>query len=586
MEGASPLGYADLLVNDLQEAVLSLRPEVGEALAALREVGAGATLVTGSGPTAVGLFEHIVAADRAAGALPPRYANAIVSASRGPRDRLCRDEPELGQSCASTRCCVVIALLAIAYCGVRRRAACRSTPRSSSTTSPTASGDWTYLVVSVLAFLETGAFVGLVFPGETAVIVAGAIAGQGETSIVITIALVWFSAWAGDSVSFWIGTKLGRDFILRHGHRVRITPERFAQVEDYFSRHGGKTILIGRFLGLVRALAPFIAGSSGMRYRAFLPYSVLGTGLWSATFSLLGYFLAENIHVAEDIAGRGIFVFGTVVVVVVGTIVAVRYMRVPGEPGEAGGAAGGEPVRRAGGGAGPQDRAAGPVPLEAGHAGEPGARVHQRDGGARGGAVHRRRLRRDASDNDPGPTRGDETAFEVADDLRSDWFTDVNKGVTKLGSAPVTLAVALVAAVWLGIGTALAGAGGVGRRVALVHLAVPILKEVARSAAAAGRAGGRGRGCWPSGHAAYAIIYPWLALTAATRLRSRLTYGTVLVVAAVLLAAAIGLSRVYLRRPLPERRELGRGAGRRERSPLCAAVALVVVHFRNNVPRE
>ena len=89
-------------------------------------------------------------------------------------------------------------------------------------------GQWTYLVVSVLAFLETGAFVGLVFPGETAVIVAGAIAGQGETAIVLTIALVWLSAWAGDSASFWIGTKLGRSFILRHGHRVRITPERFA----------------------------------------------------------------------------------------------------------------------------------------------------------------------------------------------------------------------------------------------------------------------------------------------------------------------------------------------------------------------
>jgi 4-diphosphocytidyl-2-C-methyl-D-erythritol kinase len=78
--GASPLAYSELLVNDLQEAVVSLRPQVSEALAALREAGAAATLVTGSGPTAVGIFEHIVAADRAAGALPPRYANAIVSA--------------------------------------------------------------------------------------------------------------------------------------------------------------------------------------------------------------------------------------------------------------------------------------------------------------------------------------------------------------------------------------------------------------------------------------------------------------------------------------------------------------------------
>lgn len=77
--GASPLDYAELLANDLQGAVLSLRPEVGEALAALEEVGARVALVTGSGPTAVGLFEDIVAADRAAGELPPRYADAIVS---------------------------------------------------------------------------------------------------------------------------------------------------------------------------------------------------------------------------------------------------------------------------------------------------------------------------------------------------------------------------------------------------------------------------------------------------------------------------------------------------------------------------
>ena len=67
-------------MNDLQEAALSLRPEIGEALGALGEAGAEAALVTGSGPTAVGIFEDIVAADRAAGELPPRWANAIVSA--------------------------------------------------------------------------------------------------------------------------------------------------------------------------------------------------------------------------------------------------------------------------------------------------------------------------------------------------------------------------------------------------------------------------------------------------------------------------------------------------------------------------
>ena len=78
--GASPLSYPELLVNDLAEAALSLRPEISGALDALREAGAAVALLTGSGPTAFGLFEDIAAADRAAGALPPRYASAIVAA--------------------------------------------------------------------------------------------------------------------------------------------------------------------------------------------------------------------------------------------------------------------------------------------------------------------------------------------------------------------------------------------------------------------------------------------------------------------------------------------------------------------------
>lgn len=77
--GASPLEYADLLVNDLQGPALRLRPEIGDALTALEDAGAAVAFVTGSGPTAVGLFRSIVEADRAAGALPPRFANAIVS---------------------------------------------------------------------------------------------------------------------------------------------------------------------------------------------------------------------------------------------------------------------------------------------------------------------------------------------------------------------------------------------------------------------------------------------------------------------------------------------------------------------------
>ena len=130
-------------------------------------------------------------------------------------------------------------------------------------------------------------------------------------------------------MSFLLGRRLGREFLLRHGPRVRITRERFARVEDYFARHGGKTIVIGRFIGLVRALAPFIAGSSGMRYGYYLPFSVLGTGLWAATFGLIGYFASQSLDAAAQAAGQGTLLFGIAVGVIVGIVVAVRFLRQP-----------------------------------------------------------------------------------------------------------------------------------------------------------------------------------------------------------------------------------------------------------------
>src|SRR5918998_1420532 len=100
--------------------------------------------------------------------------------------------------------------------------------------------------VLVLAFLETGAFVGLVAPGETVVIAGGVVAGQGEIELLPLIGIVWACAVLGDTTSFYIGRRLGRPFLERHGPRVKITEERLQQVESYLQRHGGKTILIGR----------------------------------------------------------------------------------------------------------------------------------------------------------------------------------------------------------------------------------------------------------------------------------------------------------------------------------------------------
>lgn len=189
-------------------------------------------------------------------------------------------------------------------------------------------GPWTYLLVGVLAFLETGAFIGLVAPGETAMMLGGVVAGQGEISVITLIGVAWVAAVAGDCASYALGKRLGRDFLVRHGPRFQIGPERLKQVETFFAEHGGKAILIGRFVGIVRAVAPFLAGSGRMPFRRFLPYDVLGAGLWATTFIMIGYVFWQSFGRVLKIAKEGALGLGIAIIVGVGLVWLVRWMGV------------------------------------------------------------------------------------------------------------------------------------------------------------------------------------------------------------------------------------------------------------------
>ena len=441
-------------------------------------------------------------------------------------------------------------------------------------------GAWTYLVVGVFAFLETGAFVGLVAPGETVVILGGAVAGQGATSIYLTIAVVWASAFAGDSVSFLIGRHLGREFVIRHGPRFRITRERFAQVETYFSRHGGKTILVGRFVGLVRALAPFIAGSSGMRYAAFCPYSILGTGMWAATFALIGFFASRSLDRAAELAGRGAFLFGTVVVTIVVVVVAVRFL----------------------------SRAENRVRLVAAMERRPGL-LHL--------VVLGRRVQPQARfvwdrltpgglgleftaliaalavglyaliaytvvlSGDPVPTAGDTTAHDFAGEIASSFLTDLADAVTALGSLPVVLPVAFVSGVALAVKRRWAELAVLAASLVIAFVAVQGIKEgVDRPRPAGGLVGSEGP-AFPSGHAAYSVFYAWLAITVVARVRPGLTNGTAVIVAGIALTILIGVTRIYLGVHYLSDVVSGWGVGISAFSA-SAAVAIVATHVRQN----
>jgi undecaprenyl-diphosphatase len=442
-------------------------------------------------------------------------------------------------------------------------------------------GAWTYLLVGVFAFAETGAFVGLVVPGETVMLLGGAVAGQGAIDVYILIAIAWFAAWLGDTTSFFIGRRLGRDFIIRNGPRFGITNERFEKVEKYFERHGGKTIFVGRFVSLVRAFAPFIAGSSGMRYRAFVPYSVLGTGLWASAHILIGYLFSRSIDSAAKYAGKGAFLLGTLIVVVVLAVVAVRRLR-------------DEEGRRAAG------------------------RWMEEHVATRWLVALKRRFQPQLSflwdrvtpggtfgleftslmaalavalfvlvaytvivGGDAGPTPGDETAIDVVESLRAEWLVQIAKAVTQLGAAFVVLPAAVVCAALLGwrgrwpeFWVLVAG-------MAAIVLGTHELKDAVDRPRPPDSIVGTSGSSFPSIHAAYSTFYVWLGVTIVYRLRVGMARGAVVIAGGIAVAALIGLSRVYLGAHYLSDVNAGWALGAAAFS-LCASVALVVSTMRQN----
>ena len=445
-------------------------------------------------------------------------------------------------------------------------------------------GAWTYLLVGGLAFLETGAFVGLIAPGEFTVMLGGAVAQQGDISLPLLIAVTWFCAFAGDSASFMLGSRLGRDFLLRHGPRFRITEERLDQVDRYFSRYGGRTILIGRFIGLVRALAPFIAGSSRMRYRDFAPFSILGTGLWSTGLVLAGYFAASSLDAVTNAVGKGLFVFAIVVVVVVALVVAYRFLR---DPANRRNLVQEMEKRRVLRPLVTLRRLLQPQFAFLGRRltpGELGLELTSLLAALSVGLFVLIAYWSVVSGN-PGPTPGDQTALNVANDMQTAWLTDTAKVVTDLGAGWITWPLAAIAAAalawrrrWMEFWALIVGMTLI---VLLVH-GIKTWTDRPRPPDPVISASGSS---FPSGHAAYSTLYAWLAITVAIRLVPSLARRSLLVAGGILLAGLIGLTRVYLRVHWLSDVSAGWALGASCFSAV-AAVVLVVAYIRDNPRRD
>jgi membrane protein DedA with SNARE-associated domain len=155
-------------------------------------------------------------------------------------------------------------------------------------------------VLNQYGYLAVGGFIlvedfGVPAPGETILIAAAVYAGAGKLNIVLVVLVAFVAAVLGDNIGYAIGNFLGRRLVLRWGKYVFITESRLDAAESFFQRHGGKVVVVARFIEGLRQLNGIIAGISDMRWRQFLTFNAIGAAVWVAAWSALGYFAGNHI---------------------------------------------------------------------------------------------------------------------------------------------------------------------------------------------------------------------------------------------------------------------------------------------------
>ena len=150
------------------------------------------------------------------------------------------------------------------------------------------------LIVSLIIFAESGLLIGFFLPGDTLLFGAGLAASQGEISLPILIISVVIAAIVGDNVGYSIGRRMGhRIFTKKDG--IIFRKEYIETAEKFYEKHGGKTIIIARFVPIVRTFAPVVAGASKMPRERFFLFNIVGGIVWGAGLTLLGYFVGNRI---------------------------------------------------------------------------------------------------------------------------------------------------------------------------------------------------------------------------------------------------------------------------------------------------
>jgi membrane protein DedA with SNARE-associated domain len=174
----------------------------------------------------------------------------------------------------------------------------------------TSLGPWAYLLIFLLALLETAAFIGFLIPGETIVIFSGFLVSQQVFDLKFCLIATALGAIFGDSIGYEIGRRLDRGIFEKRERFFLIKRSHLEKVQSYYEIHGGKTIFFGRFSGFLRAFAPLVAGMSKMPYRKFLIYNITGGVLWTFIFTYLGFYFGSKWRLVEEWARKaGLYFF-------------------------------------------------------------------------------------------------------------------------------------------------------------------------------------------------------------------------------------------------------------------------------------
>ena len=161
-------------------------------------------------------------------------------------------------------------------------------------------GGWSYGILFAIIFCETGLVVTPFLPGDSLIFAAGTFAAVGSFNVWILLIVFIMAAIIGDTVNYWIGHTLGTAFFDEKSRfPLKIKKEHLDRTHRFYETHGGKTIILARFLPIVRTFAPFVAGVSKMHYGTFLAYNVIGGIVWVTTFVCLGFFFG-NVQIVKE----------------------------------------------------------------------------------------------------------------------------------------------------------------------------------------------------------------------------------------------------------------------------------------------